>query len=230
MLEQQSLTIAFKEFLKADYVHLRNVIFAPDYNTKYLKFRRLVVDLVLCTDIASPERMQLTKSKFREAFGEAIKKRNSVPGSGAGAGKRGSFLAKDSLTTSLDDYGSDNEGWLSLGSYSSDEEDSEGDEDEDDPAAPVFSTRKVDFSETTSLSSSESDEEDDNDPADLTRLGNINYRPLPSVSRYSSKSVGNLSQLKTSNKYGGTGSGGVSRFGSIGNRHSSLPTNFFQSR
>jgi len=35
----------------------------------------MVVDIVLSTDIASPERMQLTKSKFDEAFGKMLNKK-----------------------------------------------------------------------------------------------------------------------------------------------------------
>lgn len=37
---------------------------------RYKVFRKIVVDLVLQTDIASPERTQIAKSKWKEAFGE----------------------------------------------------------------------------------------------------------------------------------------------------------------
>ena len=78
MLEQQSLIITFKEFLKTDCDNLRNILFAPDCNVKHNKFRRLVFDFALCTYIASTKIIHFTKSKFREAFGEVIKKRNSL--------------------------------------------------------------------------------------------------------------------------------------------------------
>ena len=78
MLEQQSLTVAFREFLKPCYSNLRTLLFSPDYSANYNKFRRLAVDLVLCTDTASPERMQLTRSKFLAAFGEDNDKHLSV--------------------------------------------------------------------------------------------------------------------------------------------------------
>jgi len=41
-------------------------------NEDFFKFRKLVIDLVLVTDIASPERTQIVKSKWKEAFGEVI--------------------------------------------------------------------------------------------------------------------------------------------------------------
>lgn len=110
MLEQQSLTIAFREFLKPCYSNLRNLLFSPDYSAKYSKFRRLVVDLVLCTDTASPERMQLTKSKFIAAFGEDNKKHLSVS-------TRPSFV-----DTHKQEYSVDNDSWDSERKCATDEE------------------------------------------------------------------------------------------------------------
>jgi len=252
MLEQQSLTISFKEFLKEDYVNLRNILFAPDYDCKYSKFRRLVVDLVLCTDIASPERMQLTKSKFKEAFGDTIRKRNSL----TVGGRRSICYSKQSsmgtsVASSCSEYDSGNDGWLSVGSFSSDEEeDEEEDDDEPQVATPVFSTRRDDLSQdddnysSDSSSSLSQDESEGTDQYNLSnlRMRNKNYRSLPNLPSQKAKSVGTLSQLRSSNNAGGqsifgrtspgaSGTGaGVSRVGRIGNRHSSLPTNFFQSR
>jgi len=68
ILEQQSLTIAFTEFLQPDFQKVRNLLFPTRdlYNT----FRKRVIDLVLATDIANPERMQLTKDKWKTSFGD----------------------------------------------------------------------------------------------------------------------------------------------------------------
>mmetsp|Transcript_9480 Transcript_9480/g.14642 ORF Transcript_9480/g.14642 Transcript_9480/m.14642 type:complete len:686 (+) Transcript_9480:171-2228(+) len=66
--EQRSLAVAFSELMKDEFKNLRDAIFeSPD---DYRRFRRTVIDLVLATDIASPERTQLVKSKWKEAFGE----------------------------------------------------------------------------------------------------------------------------------------------------------------
>lgn len=47
----------------------------PDWadSEEYKRFRKQVINLVLNTDIASPDRTQVAKSKFKEAFGETIK-------------------------------------------------------------------------------------------------------------------------------------------------------------
>ena len=98
--EHWSLYIAFSELLQTDFDDLRNVMFthvapleigaaadgaasqhshshsnfstapAPTPEDLYFKFRKHVVNLVLCTDIASPERTQIGKSKWKEAFGD----------------------------------------------------------------------------------------------------------------------------------------------------------------
>ena len=70
--EQRSLAIAFSLLMKKDYQMLREVMFREG---DYMKFRKIVIDLVLCTDIASPERVQIVKSKWKEAFGD---KRNNA--------------------------------------------------------------------------------------------------------------------------------------------------------
>ena len=66
--ENRSLTVAFKELLKDDYFDLRKVMFKED--EEYRRFRAAAMQLVLTTDLASPERTQLRKSKYKEAFGE----------------------------------------------------------------------------------------------------------------------------------------------------------------
>ena len=66
--EQRSLFLGFSELLKPEYKELRTVIF-PQVED-YRRFRKAVINLVLVTDIASPERTQLAKSKWKEAFGD----------------------------------------------------------------------------------------------------------------------------------------------------------------
>lgn len=74
--EQRSLFIAFDELLKPEYSLLRSTIFNVSDgkmdSDSYRRFRKIVVDLVLNTDIASPERTQLAKSKWREGFGDTF--------------------------------------------------------------------------------------------------------------------------------------------------------------
>ena len=74
--EQRSLYIAFATLLKKENRVFLTTLF-PFQNGKldsieYRRFRKMVIDLVLSTDIASPERSQLTKSKWKEAFGETF--------------------------------------------------------------------------------------------------------------------------------------------------------------
>ncbi|KAL7483136.1 hypothetical protein ACHAW6_009539 [Cyclotella cf. meneghiniana] len=91
--EQRSLAVAFTTLKQPIYEELRGVIFNP-VNMKagafsrerasapflmsggedFFRFRKLVIDLVLATDIASPERTQIVKSKWKEAFGESAEK------------------------------------------------------------------------------------------------------------------------------------------------------------
>jgi len=66
--ENNSLFIAFCELRKQKYDKLRNVIFPQ--RKDYRRFRLACINNVLSTDIASPERTQLGKSKWKEAFGD----------------------------------------------------------------------------------------------------------------------------------------------------------------
>ena len=66
--EQRSLAIAFAELTKDEYQTLRSVLFEDV--EEYRRFRKTVINLVLTTDIASPERTQIVKSKWKEAFGD----------------------------------------------------------------------------------------------------------------------------------------------------------------
>lgn len=85
--EQRSLAVAFTTLNQPEYEELRDVIFKSiqkhgktDASSEvapftdgddFFRFRKLVIGLVLATDIASPERTQIVKSKWKEAFGEA---------------------------------------------------------------------------------------------------------------------------------------------------------------
>lgn len=66
--EMRSTFIGFSELLKPDYESLRKVIFPVKED--YLRFRSAVINLVLTTDLASPDRTQIGKSKWKEAFGD----------------------------------------------------------------------------------------------------------------------------------------------------------------
>jgi len=66
--EQRSLAIAFAELTKDKYQTMRRVLFEDV--EEYRRFRKAVINLVLTTDIASPERTQVVKSKWKEAFGD----------------------------------------------------------------------------------------------------------------------------------------------------------------
>ena len=96
--EQRSLAVAFTTLKQPQYAELRDIMFSAMHPSKpgappdrasnsllmsngedFFRFRKLVIDLVLATDIASPERTQIVKSKWKEAFGEVQteKKRSS---------------------------------------------------------------------------------------------------------------------------------------------------------
>ncbi|KAL7560186.1 hypothetical protein ACA910_016613 [Epithemia clementina (nom. ined.)] len=73
--ENWSLYIAFSELLQDEFVELRQVLFGSDLDSpahaeQYHNFRKMVINMVLSTDIASPERTQVGKSKWKEAFGD----------------------------------------------------------------------------------------------------------------------------------------------------------------
>jgi hypothetical protein len=91
--ENWSLYVGFSEFLQSKYESVRTVLFGLNDadptptgaannactkikktnsidNKLYRRFREIVIDLVLSTDIASPERIQINKSKWKEAFGD----------------------------------------------------------------------------------------------------------------------------------------------------------------
>ena len=66
--ENRSLFLGFSVLVQDDFQDLRKAMFiTPD---EYRRFRKATVNLVLTTDIASPERTQIGKSKWKEAFGD----------------------------------------------------------------------------------------------------------------------------------------------------------------
>lgn len=71
--EQRSLAVAFTYLMKEEFMELRDILFGD--REGLLRFRSNVIDLVLCTDISSPERVQIVKSKFKEVFGDKKKTR-----------------------------------------------------------------------------------------------------------------------------------------------------------
>lgn len=78
--ENRSLYVAFDEFLCPEYSSFRKCLCpqAEDYHL----MRKHVVNLVLNTDIASPEKTQLGRSKWKEAFMEEISRRRSLQHTG----------------------------------------------------------------------------------------------------------------------------------------------------
>lgn len=69
--EQRSLAVAFSFLKRPEFDALREVLFQNPED--HFRFRKSVINLVLTTDIASPERTQIVKSKWKEAFGEEEK-------------------------------------------------------------------------------------------------------------------------------------------------------------
>lgn len=67
--EKRALQVAFTEFLKPDYAALRHEMFGAD-NVEYHEFRLAIVCAVMSTDLASPDQTVMTKSKWKEAFGQ----------------------------------------------------------------------------------------------------------------------------------------------------------------
>ena len=89
MAENWSLYVAFSEFLQDEFKDLRSVILPQTED--YRRFRNVVVNLVLATDIASPERTQIGKSKWKEAFGdpfETVERKLQAAQAQAGPGYR----------------------------------------------------------------------------------------------------------------------------------------------
>jgi len=107
--ENRSLTIGFRELLKQDYANLRKVMFKED--PEYRRFRQAATQIVLTTDIASPERTQIRKSKWKEAFGEDFQtveakikqelKRRSMGGTASGGNTPARRMSAASIFSEL---------------------------------------------------------------------------------------------------------------------------------
>lgn len=117
--ENESLFIGFCELLKKKYGKFRNVVF-PE-REDYRRFRGACVNVVLSTDIASPERTQLGKSKWKEAFGdpyETVERKVIKKIKNQKSKKEGNAEAiLDEMNTKSEDDSS-----LSLSPHSSDDE------------------------------------------------------------------------------------------------------------
>jgi 3'5'-cyclic nucleotide phosphodiesterase len=70
--ENRSIYIAFATLLEDEsFCDLRNIMFNENLDSDMFRtFRQTVINIVLQTDIASSERVQIGKSKWKEAFGE----------------------------------------------------------------------------------------------------------------------------------------------------------------
>ncbi|KAL7466151.1 hypothetical protein ACHAXS_009586 [Conticribra weissflogii] len=67
--EKHSIKVAFRTLQEPPFDELRSIIFeSPD---DHLHMHRIVTNLVISTDIASPERMQTTKHRWEQAFSPA---------------------------------------------------------------------------------------------------------------------------------------------------------------
>lgn len=98
--EQRSLSIGFTELLQSDYDNLREIMFPETYEGgAYRRFRNTVTSLVLATDIASPERGDIVKKKWTQAFGEVSV--STPPRVFSKQASRGKLRRKQSLTTPL---------------------------------------------------------------------------------------------------------------------------------
>lgn len=87
--EKQSIKVAFRTLNEGDYDEFRSVVFeSPD---DQLQMHRIVTNLVISTDIASPERMQSTKLRWEEAFSHPAPWRSTTFG-GSGSTSSGSLM------------------------------------------------------------------------------------------------------------------------------------------
>jgi hypothetical protein len=69
--EQRSLTFGFTELLQEKYDNLRTIMFPFTFSGDgYRRFRGAVTNLVLATDISSPDRSAVVKKKWQMAFEE----------------------------------------------------------------------------------------------------------------------------------------------------------------
>ncbi len=70
--EKHSIKTAFQTLFESDYDEFRSTIFSSPQD--YLQMHRIVTNIVVSTDIASPERMHLTKMRWQAAFSRPVPK------------------------------------------------------------------------------------------------------------------------------------------------------------
>jgi len=67
--EQNSLDLAWDLLMSREYSHLQQTIFAT--HEEFHRFRQLVVNVVLATDIFDPDMIRVRNSRWEKAFGES---------------------------------------------------------------------------------------------------------------------------------------------------------------
>lgn len=97
--ENRSLHVAFTELLKPEFDVLRSAMF-PNRSVDYRVFRQTVIDLVLATDLASPMRMEISHSKWKEAFGASLAESSSSPYH-RGSARRSSLASNISMPRAM---------------------------------------------------------------------------------------------------------------------------------
>lgn len=66
VLEQNSLTVAYQLLMRPEFEQLRSAIYSTEEERQV--FRSLLIDLLMTTDIGSPEQSEVSKSKWKSAF------------------------------------------------------------------------------------------------------------------------------------------------------------------
>lgn len=66
VLEQNSLTVAYQLLMRSEFEQLRSAIYSTEEERQV--FRSLLIDLLMTTDIGSPEQIEVSKSKWKLAF------------------------------------------------------------------------------------------------------------------------------------------------------------------
>jgi hypothetical protein len=97
--ENRSLYVAFDELLRPCYRHLRDVL-CPEAADHHV-WRKHVINLVLHTDIASPEKTQLGRSKWKEAFHDPSQSRRRSNEQGNKTSTTSDAVKTTTSTTSL---------------------------------------------------------------------------------------------------------------------------------
>lgn len=98
--EHHSLSVGLYMLMEPEFMELREILMpTPEYK---LKFRKTVIDVLLCTDIASPEQAQLAKTRWHQAFGPSAPE-EQLWNSSRRFGRRHSLDSVSSLVLDLND-------------------------------------------------------------------------------------------------------------------------------